>query len=289
VPALSTTNSFTVTVLETNTAPIMGEIPYQIVAESTVLVVTNSAIDSDVPSNNLNYVLVSPPAGATIDANGIITWTPTEADGPGTVLLTTVVTDDGVPPLANTNSFTVIVAEVNLPPVLPVQTNHFLSGTVPLVVLNTASDLDQPQNGLSYTLTTGPTNASISAEGIISWTPTLDQVPSTNSFTTVVTDTNSFATNDTHLSATNSFTVVVLTQPESEAPVFKFISVESGVTTLGWTAIPTRRYRLQFKEDGGESNWTDLVPDFTAETNMIFTTNNVGTSTKGFYRVILLP
>ena len=53
-----------------------------------------------------------------IDTNGVITWTPTEAQGPGTNTITTVVTDNGVPPLSVTNSFVVIVTEVNSAPVL---------------------------------------------------------------------------------------------------------------------------------------------------------------------------
>jgi hypothetical protein len=39
----------------------------------------------------------------------VIRWTPTEAQGPGTYTLTTVVTDNGTPPLSATNRFTVTV------------------------------------------------------------------------------------------------------------------------------------------------------------------------------------
>ena len=53
-----------------------------------------------------------------IDTNGVITWTPTEGQGPGTNTITTVVTDNGVPPLSATNSFEVMVTEVNSAPVL---------------------------------------------------------------------------------------------------------------------------------------------------------------------------
>jgi len=49
----------------------------------------------------------------------VITWTPTEAQGPGTNLSRTIVTDTAVPPLSATNSFTVIATEVNRAPVLP--------------------------------------------------------------------------------------------------------------------------------------------------------------------------
>ena len=59
-----------------------------------------------------------------IDANGVITWTPTEAQGPGTNVFETVVTDNGVPALSATNSFTVTVLETNTAPVLGVVSNQ---------------------------------------------------------------------------------------------------------------------------------------------------------------------
>jgi len=55
---------------------------------------------------------------------------------------------------------------------------------------------------LTYVLQTGPSNAVIDASGIITWTPVVAQVPSTNVFTTVVTDYNPWAINSTNLSAT---------------------------------------------------------------------------------------
>jgi hypothetical protein len=56
-----------------------------------------------------SYQLVSPPAGASIDTNGIITWRPALGQGIGTNLITTVVADNGVPPFYVTNSFSVVV------------------------------------------------------------------------------------------------------------------------------------------------------------------------------------
>jgi len=135
----------------------------------------------------------------------VINWTPDESQGPGTNTITTVVTDGQ---LSATNSFNVVVNEVNSPPVLPTQTNLTIVGLASLVVTNTASDPDLPANTLTYVLT-GPTNAIIDANGIITWTPVMAQVPSTNVFTTVVTDFNPWAINEQHLSATNAFTVIV--------------------------------------------------------------------------------
>jgi hypothetical protein len=116
-PALSATNAFTVVVREVNIAPMLENLPDQTVAELATLTVTNRATDADVPANVLLYRLERAPEGAVINTKGIFTWTPTEAQGPSTNLVTVVVTDDGSPTLSATNSFTVIVTA---PPPRPV-------------------------------------------------------------------------------------------------------------------------------------------------------------------------
>src|SRR5262249_12266144 len=130
---LSATNSFTVTVAAIHNGPTLALQGNRTINESTMLVVTNAAIDSDIPALVLSYQLLNPPAGANIEAStGVITWTPDETQGPGTNLITTVVTDSGN--MSATNSFTVTVNEVNTAPVLPVQTNLTIIALSPLTV-----------------------------------------------------------------------------------------------------------------------------------------------------------
>ena len=204
-PVLSATNTFTVVVNEVNSAPVLPAQTNRAIDELTTLTVTNTATDADIPANLLTYVLLlGAPTNAAISANGVITWTPTEAQGPSTNTFTTVVTDNGTPTVSATNSFTVVVNEVNSAPVLPTQNNLVIDELNTLIVTNTATDADLPANTLTYALLAAPTNAAISADGVITWTPTEAQGPSTNTFTTVVTDNGSPS-----LSATNTFTVVV--------------------------------------------------------------------------------
>jgi hypothetical protein len=206
---LSATNTFTVVVNAIHNGPVLGIQTNCVVDELATLVVTNTAGDSDIPARKLTYELLDGPVGVDVDTNGVISWTPTESQGPSTNIITTIVTDDGSPQLKATNSFTVVVHEVNVPPVLPAQVDRTIAGLTPLTVTNTATDSDVPANPLTYTLVEAPANTTIDAEGVISWTPVVTQVPSTNIFTTVVTDSNPWAVNAQHLSATNSFTVVV--------------------------------------------------------------------------------
>jgi len=203
-----------------------------VVNEQTQLLVTNSAVDHSAPPSALSYTLAvtnvnnnSVVTNAVIDTNGVITWTPTEAQGPGTYVITTVVSDGS---LSATNSFTVTVNEVNVAPVLPAQGNLTISGLTAVVVTNTASDSDIPVNPLGYVLT-GPLGSTIDTNGIIRWTPTVDQVPGVYPFTTVVTDTNVYAVNAQDLSATNSFTVTV--QPVHNGPGLGVVSNQT-VTEL---------------------------------------------------------
>jgi len=195
---VSRTNSFNVIVTEVNVAPVLPTQTNRTIAELTLLTVTNTATDADLPANTLTYQLVSPPSGATITTSGIITWTPTEGQGPGTNTLTTIVSDGA---LSRTNSFSVIVTEANVAPVLPTQTNRTIAELTLLTVTNTATDADLPANTLTYQLISPPSGATITTNGVITWTPTEAQGPVTNSLTSVV--------SDGVLSATNSFSVIV--------------------------------------------------------------------------------
>src|SRR5208282_6262919 len=76
-PHLTATNSFTVTVNAVHNGPSLPGQPNLTNNELTLLTVTNTAIDTDVPALTLTYTLVSPtPTNASISTNGIITWTP---------------------------------------------------------------------------------------------------------------------------------------------------------------------------------------------------------------------
>src|SRR5439155_1059881 len=152
IPSLSATNSFTIVVTEVNSAPSLPNQTNRTIAELTALVVTNTASDSDLPANTLSYSLQNPPAGAHINTNGVINWTPTEAQGPFTTRRSSDLTDNGIPSLSATNSFTIVVTEVNSAPSLPNQTNRTIAELTALVVTNTASDSDLPANSLSYSL-----------------------------------------------------------------------------------------------------------------------------------------
>ena len=226
-----------------NVAPVLPVIAQTNVNELTLLTVTNTAIESNIHST-LGYALINPPAGMSINASGIIAWTPSQAQSPGTNVITTVVTntdsfDTINPHLSATNTFTVIVKEVNVAPALPTITTQTVNELTLLTVTNTASESNIHSTNTGYALISHPAGMSINANGIITWTPTEAQGPSTNVITTVVTNSDSFDAVNPHLTATNSFTVIV--NEVNVAPVLGSLgnqTVNPG-QTISFTATAT--------------------------------------------------
>jgi hypothetical protein len=109
--SLRATNHFTVVAAEPSRhrGPVLPEQISRTIWGGQTLLVINQAFDDDIPTPILTYSLLSAPTNAVIDSGGVITWTPTSAQTPSVNEFTTVVTDDFVPSLSATNTFTVYV------------------------------------------------------------------------------------------------------------------------------------------------------------------------------------
>ncbi|HKW51729.1 MAG TPA: FlgD immunoglobulin-like domain containing protein, partial [Candidatus Eisenbacteria bacterium] len=107
---------------------------------------------------------------------GAFSWTPTEAQGPGSYPATIRVTDNGTPVLDDFEVITITVNEVNVAPVLAAIGNK--TGAVGALIAFTASatDADIPANTLTFSLDAGaPAGATIGASsGVFNWTPAAD-------------------------------------------------------------------------------------------------------------------
>lgn len=91
---LSTDRTFHVDVAEVNDAPQLAEFAPRVVREGSLLEVTASAIDTDLPAGPLTYSLQSAPDGMTIDpATGVIRWTPSNVQGGRSYDVLVTVTD----------------------------------------------------------------------------------------------------------------------------------------------------------------------------------------------------
>ena len=182
--------SFAITVTESNTAPCSAAIAAQTVAENTLLTVTASATDADLPADTLTYSLVTAPSGATINpSTGVFTWTPGEADGPGS-FSATIRVSDSVGATADT-TFIITVTESNSAPALAAIAAQTVVENTPLTVTAIATDADLPADTLTYSLVTAPTGATINpSTGVFTWTPGEADGPGTHNVTVRVSDGN---------------------------------------------------------------------------------------------------
>jgi hypothetical protein len=196
-PALYDDEEITVTVNEVNKPPLLAAIGNKGVNEESALTFTATATDPDLPPNGLTFSLVGAPAGAGINAtSGAFSWTPAEAQGPGSYTFKVRVTDNGTPSLYDEEEITVTVTEVNKPPVLAAIGAKATAWGNALSFTASATDPDLPANVLVFSLDAGaPAGASIDASGNFSWTPTSGQVAS-HSITIRVTDNGSPALSD---------------------------------------------------------------------------------------------
>lgn len=195
----------TVVVTETNTRPVLAVIPEQSIVEGGRFTRSLMASDPDSPANTLRFSLRGAPAGATVTSTGRFEWTPNEAQGPGTYSFDVVVTDDGSPPLTDSRSMTIRVAEGNNAPIIdPI--GPFTTAEGELVRFTaTATDTDLPADDFWFSLAgNAPTGARITRSGVFTWTPGEVHGPGTHTFDLAVTDEGTPAR-----SSTRSVTVTV--------------------------------------------------------------------------------
>jgi hypothetical protein len=143
LPPLSAATNVTVIVREVNTAPVLTPILNRTINEGANLWITNRATDADIPANRLTFNLgPGAPAGATITTNGLFHWKPTELQGPSTNLIRVIVSDDGIPSLSATQSFTVVVRDVLSDFKLAIGSTNVMAGENGVVPVLLTSGLD---------------------------------------------------------------------------------------------------------------------------------------------------
>jgi len=275
--------SLTLTVIEANSTPTLDPIVDQTIDEGQQLSLTAVASDPDLPAQTLTYSLgAEAPIGATINAtNGVITWTPDEAQGPGTYSFVVRVTDDAASPRSATQQFAVTVNEINQPPMLAPVVHQTVNVGATLVVTNLATDPDLPANQLMFNLGPGaPAGAAIDPlTGRLTWTAPADGEPGTNTLTVRVTDNGT-----PPLSAEMSFTVGVV------APLqIKAMALTDQMLTLTWRASPGQTYRVEYKTDLRKAAWNTLPITIAATNHQAAFVDSLGAGPMKFYRIVESP
>ncbi|HLH56506.1 MAG TPA: hypothetical protein VKY92_23170 [Verrucomicrobiae bacterium] len=224
----------TSTVASNNTPPTLLPIANVTINENDAFTLTPTASDSDVPRQTLSFALLTAPASATIDpATGAIRWQTGEAQGGTTNLFVVSVSDNGSPSLSATQSFNVIVNDVNSPPFfinppsgLSVDQGGILSYSF------AAGDPDIPAQQLTWKLGPGaPAGMMIDpAIGLLIWSLASTNQPGSYPVSVVVTDNGIPA-----LSA--SITVLVVIRQLNHPPVVSPVPTQA--TLVGITLYVT--------------------------------------------------
>jgi probable HAF family extracellular repeat protein len=201
-----------------DTAPSIAPIDDITIDELAEVVVAPEVTDAEGDPYTLTWTGV--PSGA--DTNGPFTWTPTEAQGPGSYEITVTATQDDDPSLSDSETFTITVNEVNLPPVLDPIDNQTVAANSTLNLAATARDADLPEQPLSFAIwgeeVELPAVQGIAIDpvsGEVTWTPTDDQVGD-HAATVEVTD-------GAGGSDAVSFTIRVSPDPSNLPPVIEAI------------------------------------------------------------------
>ncbi|HEY0457752.1 MAG TPA: Ig-like domain-containing protein, partial [Pyrinomonadaceae bacterium] len=195
--AATATQTVSVAVREVNVAPTLSNVPAATVNELSAYTFAASAQDTDIPNQPLTFSLINAPAGASINpSSGAFTWTPTEAQGNGSVYSFTLRVSDGT--AATDVPVKLTAQEVNSPPILSAIAPQTVDELTTLSIGVKSTDTDDPVNTLTYSLGAGaPTGMTIdSRTGAVSWTPTEAQGAGEFPVTVRVTDNGSPSLSD---------------------------------------------------------------------------------------------
>lgn len=120
--------------------------------------------------------LANEPAGMSVDANGLVTWTPGEGVTTSGTVTVSVEDGDEDSSAPDSEQFTITVTSVNDPPAItpaPPSARQAQQGYeyTYTVVINDPDDVNDG-TGISFSLDTAPTGMTISPTGAISWPAT---------------------------------------------------------------------------------------------------------------------
>jgi subtilisin-like proprotein convertase family protein len=149
--------------------------------------------------------------------------------------------------------------------------------TFPFTVSCLATDLNSPPLPLTFALVNGPTNMTVTAGGLISWTPTPAQSPSANLV--------SVSVSNGALTTTNTFKIFV-----SPIPSITQVSVTATNVVLQWSAPTNDLFEVDWATNlTPVVNWFPFTPPITStDGTFTFTDTNLPLLIK-FYRLRLLP
>ena len=247
--AAAATQSWTITVAAVNQAPTITSAASTTATEGSPYQYQVAVNDPDDLNDGtaLTFTLTAAPAGMTVSATGLISWTP--PNGVASADVSIQVADGGEDgAAAATQSWTIIVGDVNDAPtitsVAPTTATEGDAYSYQVVV----NDPDDSNNGtdISFTLGAGsPAGMTISSTGLIAWTPPNGVTSANVSVQAADGGENGAA------AATQSWTITVAAV--NQAPTITSVAPTSA------TEGSVYSYQLVINDPDDENNGTDLT------------------------------
>ncbi|MHB1837834.1 MAG: cadherin repeat domain-containing protein, partial [Solirubrobacteraceae bacterium] len=206
--------------------------------------------DPNNPSLPLTYALgTGALADASVDATtGVFTWTPSAADGTGTITIPFTVSDNQSPPHKSdgTLTFSVAAPAVQPPAFGTIPTQQVTVGeTLSLDASQYASDPNSPPLPLTYSLgNDAPQGATIDATtGVMTWATTSSTAVQQYAFTVIAKDNSSpansgQATLTVNVLAVQAPTIAAITGPTAAAGTSASLDLSKSVTDKNTPALP---------------------------------------------------
>jgi hypothetical protein len=187
----------TITVANSGTDPLVILIPNVTVTENVQTIRQLNTPDPDL-RGTLVWSLIQGPSGFAVGPSGQWTWQAGERLGGTRWNVVAEVTDGR---LTSRVGFKVQVTEDNQAPVWLANPSPVGTEGQEMIWTLVATDLDDPSQALSYRLVEGPNGLAVGTNGLVRWTPSESQAPTTHRLLVAV--------NDGIVSVTNVFAVVV--------------------------------------------------------------------------------
>jgi hypothetical protein len=225
-PPLSDSEEITITVGDVNRHPVLDPIGSKTVNEWELLEFTVTASDPD--GDNLTYSVSNLPYGATFDPETqVFSWVPDYGQADNYPVLFSV-TDDGDPPLGDSEEITITVGDVNRPPVLdPIGSKTVNEGEL-LEFTVTATDPDG--DVLTFSASNLPYGATFDSETqVFSWIPDWQ---SSGEHKDIV-----FSVSDGDIEAEEIITIDVIDKSPLEAPTGLTLFDNGNSITLTWDSL----------------------------------------------------
>lgn len=188
--AVSSPATVTIEVTPVNDAPNLSSPGNRTVNELSTLSFTLAALDVENDAISYSISAGAQPGMTLNSATGLFSWTPSQAQGPGTYTVTFRATDNGSPAKIDEETIMISVNDVNSAPVLSHPGDRSVAELGSLSFTLSASDTDIPANILTYSIQSGGAGGMTldSSTGVFNWTPSEAQGPGIYDVTFRVTD-----------------------------------------------------------------------------------------------------